>query len=73
MRFIHKPWLSGHPIACGEIEGCYFIYAYTVIKFVDESCTDQLDKVLGISPQILILKPHHLLSLNHEANHLYCE
>ena len=51
MCFISKPWPSDDIIRrLVDKSGGYFIYASTVIQFIDEeyfSCTERLDQVLG--------------------------
>ena len=53
LQSVPKPWPSDRVIQLiAEKSGGYFIYAATVIKYVDEeyfSCPDRLDQVLGIS------------------------
>jgi len=53
MQFVSGPWPSDRVIKqIAERSGGYFIYAATVIKYVDEeyfSCLDRLDQVLGTS------------------------
>ena len=53
MQFVPKPWPSDSVIEqIVEKSGGYFIYAATVIKYVDEeyfSCLDRLDEALGSS------------------------
>ena len=53
MQFVLKPWPPGDAIEqIADKSGGYFIYAATVIKYVDEeyfSCLDRLDQVLGNS------------------------
>jgi len=53
MQFIPKPWPSNRVVELiAEKSGGYFIYAATVIKYVDEeyfSCLDRLDHVLSTS------------------------
>jgi len=53
MQFVLNPWPSERVInQIVKKSGGYFIYAATVIKYVDEeyfSCLDRLDQVLGIS------------------------
>jgi len=53
MQFVPKPWPSDQVIeSIAKKSGGYFIYAATVIKYVDEeyfSCLDRLDQVLGTS------------------------
>ena len=53
MQFIPKPWPSDKVIEqITDKSGGYFIYAATVIKYVDEEyfpCLDRLDQVLGAS------------------------
>ena len=53
MQFIPKPWPSDRVIELiAKKSGGYFIYAATVIKYVDEeyfSCLDRLHQVLGTS------------------------
>ena len=53
MQSVPKPWPSDKVIAqIAKKSGGYFIYAATVIKYVDEeyfSCLERLDQVLGTS------------------------
>jgi len=53
LQSVPKPWPPDRVIGLiAEKSGGYFVYAATVIKYVDEeyfSCLDRLDQVLGIS------------------------
>jgi len=53
MRSVPKPWPSNRVIqSIAEKSGGYFIYAATIIKYIDEeyfSCVERLNQVLGTS------------------------
>ena len=66
MRFVREPWPSDEIIQriANKSEG-YFIYAATVIKYIDEeyfSCLDRLNQVLGTS--VTLHDPEEMPSLS---------